>query len=171
MNDATRRFQRQLCFPPIARRCLAAANRFVAAGGPGPDGVTLARQRMARWLRRVARRQADRIRLAGRPTTMTWWAADCMEAEIPAIHWDWLAGYWVARAAGTEPPPIPAVEDDAPDVRLAAAYLANAALLVSRAATGNEPRHVLERRVAVMDLELARWRDAERAAREAEATT
>ena len=161
MNDATARLQRQLAFPPLGRRCMAAAERFVAAAGGGPAAAPDAQRRMAKWLRRFVRRQAEPVRFMGGPLAVTWWAADCMEAEMPAVQWPWLAWYWVGQVV--EAGPAPDLPGD--DWRGMAAYLANTANMVARAARSKNTV-VLEARLAALQSQLDRWRAAERDARE-----
>lgn len=161
MNDATVRVQRQLAFPPLGGRCIAAAERFVAAAGGGPTAAPEAQRRMARWLRRFVRRGAERVRFMGGPLAVTWLAADCVEAELAAVQWRWLAWHWVGQVVDAGPAP----ELPGNDWRGMAAYLANTATLVARAARSKQPA-VLEARLAALQSQIERWRAAERDARE-----
>ena len=108
---ATMRLQRQLAFPPIGRRVMAKAARLVADAGDGHDATVVARQRMAAWLRRLARRRIERVRFAGGPLAFTWWAADAMEADLANVDWDWLAWYWVGTVRSAGDAPVAAVAE------------------------------------------------------------
>jgi len=99
MNDATARLQRQLSFPPIAKRVLALVARCMDAAG---GDVLEARHRMARRLRRLAHRQVERVRFMGGPTVFTWWAADCAAKELASVDWQWLACHWVGQVVNIE---------------------------------------------------------------------
>ena len=105
VKAATMRAQRQLAFPPIARRLTAKAARFVADAGGGPNATLVARHRMAWWLRRLARRRIERIRYADGRLDFTWWAADAMTADMANVHWDWVAWYWVGTVTAAGEPP------------------------------------------------------------------
>jgi hypothetical protein len=166
VNDATARLQRQLSFPPIARRIVAMAERCVDDAN---DDVVEARRRMARRLRRLARRHVERVRFMGDRYAFTWLAADCAADDLDNVEWQWVAWYWVGHVvpAGEAPPTTPVVSDT---FRRLAAGLANAATLVVQSVRVGTNTEVLDRRAGVLEVELSRWRHAERAARAAEAT-
>ena len=106
MNAATMRLQRQLAFPPIAKRLVRRAERFVDDAGGGADAVLVARHRFARWVQRLARRRIEHVRFMGGPLAFTWWAADAMESDLAHVSWDWVAWYWVSHVAPAGDAPV-----------------------------------------------------------------